>query len=216
MSQDGNTDHHTTDILNESVYSENEVTITMTATDTDAFDPIDTFNEIEEDNPKRPSSVAPESSAMHSSSDTVFEQTETPVRGGKSLQPMRFVTNKSECTSTYEFKTKLGTLLSKLLEKDNQAVINLDKAKHSYKQNPRSKPLKAKYLELESSISALVLQLHGQCDKQIRKWEQIFLTEHMRFPTKVDICKDHTISVKYKQKHMAEELLQYWNITVHK
>ena len=113
-------------------------------------------------------------------------------------------------------KTKLGAALMKLFGDNDKDTIALDKAKHASKQRLSSKILRTKFQELETKISTKVLQLYTKCNKEIHEWEKDFISEKSRFPTKSDIYENEPISTRYRQRNIAKELLQSWNISIHK
>ncbi len=115
----------------------------------------------------------------------------------------------------YTFQTRTGINLSKLFEKGNKTVIDLDKAKATYKQQPQSQFLKRKYLEIESRISTMILKIYRECNSKIKEWEQSYTSQNNRFPTREDILQNCEIRQRYKEKYIARELLLSWNITIH-
>ena len=184
--------------------------ISMTMCEAEVFDcyhSTDTADDSTSTNAKRPILDSPPfRGALDQQSSS---SSSTPARREISLNPTRLMGR----STGYTFLTKIGTTVSKLLGTENKSVLDLDKAKAALKQQPKSHYLKKRYLEMEGGTA--VLKLYGDNNTEIMKREKEFASQHHRFPTKSDICKDSQISQIYKQKHIAKELLQSWNITIH-
>ena len=167
--------------------------------------------------PNSPQQHATEEKPTSTAHNSTYD-TQTPKRKVRTLtSPINsMLTSPHTPAEQYTYRTKLGAALAKLFGTNDKDTIALDKAKHASKQQPTSRILKSKFQEMESKASTKVLQIHSQCDDKVCAWEKLFICEHSRFPNKRDIQENPLICNMYKQRHLTKELLQSWNITIHK
>ena len=108
----------------------------------------------------------------------------------------------------------MGKGLAKLFEETDDDVIALDDIRDSIKSN-RTQALTLKYNTLESKVSSRVLRQLSETSNEINQWEIEFLTMNEALPSSSDVASNPEISSKYRKRHLAQELLRSFNITVH-
>ena len=111
-------------------------------------------------------------------------------------------------------KTRIGKGLAKLFGEKDDDIIAFDDIRDSIKLK-RTQALTQKYNMLESKVSSRVLRLLSETSKQINEWEMDFLTMNEALPSSSDVASNLEISFKYRKRHLAQELLRSFNITVH-
>ena len=111
-------------------------------------------------------------------------------------------------------KTKMGKGLAKLFGERDEDIIALDDIRDSMK-SKRAQELTQKYNMLESQVSSRVLRLLSEINKEINAWEMDFLTMNKALPSSSDVTSTPEISLKYRKRHLAKELLSSFQITVH-
>ena len=68
---------------------------------------------------------------------------------------------------------------------------------------------------LESQVSFRVLKLLPEIKKSINAWEMDFLTINKALPSSSDVTSTPEISLNYRKRYLAQELLSSFQITVH-
>ena len=106
----------------------------------------------------------------------------------------------------------MGKSLAKLFGERDDDIIAFDDIRGSIK---LTQALTQKYNMLESKVSSRVLRLLSEISKEINQWEVDFLTINEALPSSSDVASNPEISSKYRKRHIAQELLRSFNITVH-
>ena len=108
----------------------------------------------------------------------------------------------------------MGKGLAKLFGERDEDIIALDDIRDSMK-SKRTQELTQKDNMLESQVSSRVLRLLSEINKEINAWEMDFLTMNKALPSSSDVTSTPEISLKYRKRHLAKELLSSFQITVH-
>ena len=108
----------------------------------------------------------------------------------------------------------MGKGLAKLFGERDEDIIALNDIRDSMK-SKRTQELTRKYNMLESQVSSKVLRLLSEINKEISAWEMDFLTMNEALPSSSDVASNPEISSKYRKRHVAQEFLSSFQITVH-
>lgn len=166
----------------------------------------------------------PLKSQKYTHSQTEWLTSESSESESPSESPFALVNNEPSTSSSqktketpvkkkYIFQTKLGKALVSLFGETDDTV-EIDQCRNVVKNSKDPKAIR-KYKALQALMSTKVVGKYNSCTEFIRSWENDFIAEHNRFPITADIKESPDIYELYKQRHVADELLQSWDISVH-
>ena len=141
---------------------------------------------------------------------TILSENQSPSTSCTSNQ------SKSDCQkSSPKIDTKLGKNIARILG-ETEDVYQLDQARRNLKSHPTSDFYRNKYNNLLAQMQTKVLAQHSLLKKEHSTWEREYcLKNDFHEPNLSDVKKDKKQYAVYKNIILCQELLKYWNITVH-
>ena len=100
----------------------------------------------------------------------------------------------------------------KILPDDSEIVIQLDRKRASWKGKQTQTPPED-YLDILAQVQTKVLSMYSLLRREIKAWEIEFVSKNGREPWNDDWNAD--TKNKYKRYHLAKQMLNHWQITVH-
>ena len=145
----------------------------------------------------------------NASSSTIPSKCQSPSASSTSK-------SKLDCQkASSRIDTKLGNNIARILG-ETADVCQLDQARKNVKSHPTSDFYKNKYEDILVQMQTKILAQLSLLKKEHSTWEKEYCLKHdFHEPNLSDVKKDKRQYAVYKKIILCQELLKYWNITVH-